>query len=313
MASPIIMNPAEGGTIKVSWAAHPGSKGEDIEFGDDNASVPGEQNTDASGRSHVVIAGCLGTVTSVGGIYGEVVIKIKDDPLGRSVRYAENARIHVTKGQVITDPRLVVADGSLFRKDSAGAFYRWLHVNGFNAAGARIKFTDMVTHSQAAGFAAFAAANTPMGATQRKAGTVEPRRRVAPSTDAAVGAVPLAKGQIVTVAGHATDLDPLKTINSTNQWFAIQLPGETKPLWSHASTFTNQSVDGLPDLTPLPPVVEPPIEPPIEPEPEPSTDGATKEEVEAIVQASELRIIEAIPTAEEVAAEVVRQLKLPGN
>lgn len=118
------------------------------------------------------------------------------------------------------------------------------------------------------------------------------KRRTTPTAadESNVSGDPLPAGTTVEVAGYRTDLNPKKLIGKTNKWFLVG------KLYSHASTFTDPSTTGLTDLD--------------------VKAAVTLAEVEATVKASEARIIAAFPkppTAADVAAEVIRQQKLPGN
>lgn len=56
------------------------------------------------------------------------------------------------------------------------------------------------------------------------------------------------------VIGYRTDLNPGHIINGSNKWFLVAKDG--KELYSHASTFTDQSTTGITSLDPVvPPVV----------------------------------------------------------
>lgn len=147
----------------------------------------------------------------------------------------------------------------------------------------------------------------PLTAAQRKVGLENANRRTSAHVPVAgeatnIGGKPLLAGTVNNIDGFVKD-DNGAVIKGSDKWFAIG------GLWSHASGFTDPSTTGLTDLTPVvPPVVEPPIVvPPV------TTAGATKEEVEAIVKASEARIIASIPSADAIATKVIEFQKLPGN
>jgi uncharacterized repeat protein (TIGR02543 family) len=239
----MIFNPAEGGALKVSWAAHSGAKGEDWDIGDDDPVTPGNQNQDGSGRTRKITAGVTGVVTSVGGPYNEVVIKIDNDPLGRSRRSCEHAVIRVAKGDHIIDAFRVVGEGALFRKDSffPNGSYRFLHLNGFDSRGNRIPDSGMVTHTQ----------------TQvKEAMTVEPSERMANATGSNARTLPTTVGTTIVPPasiskntsaffdGWITGSDPYGTGNTN--WFSRIFNGVR--YFYHSSGFTDAGTHDLKNL-----------------------------------------------------------------
>jgi hypothetical protein len=259
--STIVFDPAEGLRLTADWAWHlknnGGSGGEDK----------------STGRKHTILAGCTGTVTSVGGGYGEVVIKL-DDGSGRSVRTCEHATILVRKGQVITDPFTPIAQDALYR----APYYRDTHFNGIAANGARIPFSEMVTHTQSA--ARIALTPDPLEAFERL---------VLKGADANVRSKPVVKADnLIRKVKANTQIRPLGYVfgeirpDGNALWYVLAVDADGYPvefLWSGGTTDVAphdlQQMQERPTTTPTPEIPadeqdNPPLDPPVIVDPEPA-------------------------------------------
>lgn len=235
--SPIIINPFEGLANIYNWAAHVKASG-----------IAGGGDDFATARVHTTLSPVSGTVTQAGGdLYHSIIIKIADDPLGRSVRICENAIVLVHVGQVVSifEP---IAQNDLYRSGQ----YKGSHVNGIDSKGHRIPFLPMVTHTQVAAHAALAPAV--LGPKQRKVvATTFVNRRTGPGTNFPTTGEQLAPNTVGNFVGWAYGQD--------NEPKRIWLKGISGS-WFVAEDFTDQGTHDLADLNTAPadaPVVVPPV------------------------------------------------------
>jgi hypothetical protein len=218
MAKPIVINPCEGLRATANWQWH--IKNNNGQGGEDWS----------TGKKHTIVSPVIGVVTSVGGIYGEIVIKVDDDPENDSIRIAENAIILVKKGDPV-DHFTPIARDALVR----GGIARDTHFNGIRN-GARIPFTGMITHTQAAA---------------RIALTVDPveptERAILPGANANVRTKPSRSGELVTQIQAGKQIRVLSyvygdIVNDNPLWYVLSVDAEGYPstfLWSGGTTDTS--------------------------------------------------------------------------
>jgi hypothetical protein len=214
----IIINPAEGLDNIWSWKQHIAVHG-----------VAGGGDDLATNRKHTIVSPCTGTVTSAGGPYGDIVIRIEGDSKGRSIRIAENAKVLVKVGQKVNifDP---IAQDCLYR----GGQYKATHFNGQARNGTRIPFLPMVNHTIAS--ARKALAPDPLKATERL---------VLPNSNANLRSAPVVKSANKTGQAKAgTQVQALgyvfgAIVDSNPLWYVTKVDSDRYPiefLWSGGTT-----------------------------------------------------------------------------